>query len=301
LQTHHPGHGGWSPEPYLPEDRTAEHPDIKPLWRVKGKLPTSADLRRWCGTPWFQGGYPTCNAHVVAALLTYFERRAFGRSVDPSRRFLFKVAKNLGQTDAAGAVYIRQVMGVLKLVGAPPEAYWPYPEPKQTAPGQYAIDDPALHEEPTAFCYALSSDYRSVTYYRLDARSEQGTLDGSPARLLGRLKKHVARGIPVTLGFPLYQEVVSRSVTETPGVLAYPSEDDREVGGHAVVVVGYDDRKAAGEPATPGALLIQNSWGTTWGEKGFGWLSYRYVLEDRARDLWTLTRADWTDTQAFQI
>jgi hypothetical protein len=43
--------------------------------------------------------------------------------------------------------------------------------------------------------------------------------------------------------------------------------------GHAMVIVGYDDEKQA--------FHFVNSWGTAWGEKGFGWLSYR-----SAKALW---------------
>lgn len=37
-------------------------------------------------------------------------------------------------------------------------------------------------------------------------------------------------------------------------------------GRHAVVFVGYDDKKRA--------LLLLNSWGTAWGDKGYAWMSY---------------------------
>lgn len=38
------------------------------------------------------------------------------------------------------------------------------------------------------------------------------------------------------------------------------------LGGHAVSLVGYDDAK--------GAFLIRNSWGESWGEKGFAYMDY---------------------------
>lgn len=36
---------------------------------------------------------------------------------------------------------------------------------------------------------------------------------------------------------------------------------------HVVLLIGWDDNK--------GAWLIKNSWGTNWGEEGFGWVKYR--------------------------
>ncbi len=41
---------------------------------------------------------------------------------------------------------------------------------------------------------------------------------------------------------------------------------DSDGGGHAVLIVGWDD--------TRGAWLIKNSWDTDWGENGFGWIGY---------------------------
>lgn len=48
-----------------------------------------------------------------------------------------------------------------------------------------------------------------------------------------------------------------------------PSPEGAVVGGHALCVVGYDNGRDA--------LLIQNSWGTSWGAQGRAWIPYRYV------------------------
>jgi hypothetical protein len=38
-------------------------------------------------------------------------------------------------------------------------------------------------------------------------------------------------------------------------------------------------------PEGKGALLVRNSWGTAWGDQGYGWLPYAYVRDELAVDL----------------
>ena len=151
---------GWSPDPVDPRDLTAGHDKVRDAMKKVGlrrlerrgrRLPPKVDLSEWAGPVYFQGGFNTCNSHVVAGLVTYFENRAFGKSVAPSRLFLYKVARNFLQTTGDAGVYIRQVMGVLKLVGVPPERYWPYPDPgTMTQPRALVAQIAALLKLPAA-------------------------------------------------------------------------------------------------------------------------------------------------------
>jgi C1A family cysteine protease len=67
------------------------------------------------------------------------------------------------------------------------------------------------------------------------------------------------------------------------------------------MTVGYDDSmkiKSGGIERT-GALLIRNSWGKGWGDAGYGWLPYDYVLMGMATEFWSILEQEWIDTGTF--
>ena len=82
------------------------------------------------------------------------------------------------------------------------------------------------------------------------------------------------------------------------GEIPFPGSGDTLEGGHAILAVGYDDNKKIG--SANGALLIRNSWGTQWGDKGYGWLPYAYVEQGLADDFWSMVKAEFVDTDLFK-
>ncbi len=245
---------------------------------------SAQDLRSWCSPVENQGALGSCTAQAGVALVEYYERKAFGEYIDASRLFVYKTTRNLlGWTGDRGA-FIRTTMAALVLFGVPPEEYWPY-----------VVAD--FDEDPPAFCYAFAQSYQTLQYFRLDPPGTSRDL------LLKWIKLFLTAGLPSMFGFTVFSSIGQAT---NDGKIPYPCpKGEKRLGGHAVVAVGFDDnlkiKNTACDKETTGALLIRNSWGMAWGDKGYGWLPYEYVLRGLAVDWWTLLKSEWVDTGNFGL
>lgn len=251
--------------------------------KVTASLPKKVDLRAWCSPIEDQGQIGSCTAHASIGLYEYFERRAFGKHIDGSRLFQYKATRNLLKKTGDDGAYLRTAMASLALFGVVPEKYWPYDESK-------------VHEEPTAFLYSYAQNFQAISYYRLDG------VGVSRPQLLDTIKDHLHKGLPSIFGFTCYTSLDHAE----DGKIPFPDKKEDSDGGHAIMAVGYDDTMKISNPlnrelVTTGAFLIRNSWGTSWGQDGYGWLPYDYVLQGIADDWWTMTKAEWIDTHQFGL
>ena len=249
--------------------------------------PATVDLKPWCSPIENQKNLGSCTANAAVGVVEYCQRRAFGKHIDGSRLFVYKTTRNLMQVTGDTGAWLRNTMGALVLCGVPPEKYWPYTDAM-----------PAFDKEPPSFVYAVADDFEAVQYFCHDPLG--ANVPG--ATVLASVKNYLAAGIPSMLGFWGFPSFDSSDV---PGGIPYPCPGEQAQWGHAIVAVGYDDAKKIKNTmcnkTTTGALLVRNSWGTAWGDAGYGWLPYKYVLDVLALDFWSLLSQDWVDTKVFKF
>jgi C1A family cysteine protease len=206
-------------------------------------------------------------------LLQYFERRAHGNVLDPSRLFLYKMTRQLLHWTGDSGATLRMTAKALTRFGMPPEEHWPY------EPGR-------LDQQPKPFLFSFAKEFQPIRYVRLDPRGTSGQ------DALETVKSFLAAGFPSIFGFPVFSSLSQNQDIPFPTVFEFLR------GGQAVMAIGYDDVRVI--RSTRGALLVRNSWGSDWGEGGYGWLPDAYVKEQLAVDFWTFLKRDWLDSGEFE-
>ena len=286
---------GWLPPQPDMRDYTEAEPEVTEMTKKLGfsrsarpkAPPPVVDLRQWCSPIENQRNLGSCTAHAAVGVVEYFERRAFGKHIEGSRLFVYKATRNLMQVTGDTGAWLRNTMGALVLCGVPDEKYWKYTDAK-----------PDFDKEPPAFVYAVADNFEALRYFCHDPFG--ANVPGQT--VLNNVKRYLLAGIPSMFGFWGFPSFNSCDVK---GGIPYPCPRERARWGHAIVAVGYDDKKKIKNTmcnkTTTGALLIRNSWGTGWGDQGYGWLPYDYVKDRLALDFWSLLRMEWVDTKNFGI
>jgi len=243
------GKYGWKPD--LPDIRDYPFKLSKKL-----DLPMSWDLRPGCSEVENQADIGSCTGNAAAGALEYKDNNRDGKYKEVSRLFIYYHGRALidAINDDSGA-YIRDVIKGLAKYGACDEEFFPY-EPEKFA----------IQPSKTAYKDALKRVIHS--YYRIaDNR-------------VAAIKQAVYTCKPVIFGFTVYTGFESEEVSQT-GKMWLPKPNENMVGGHAVLIVGYDDEY--------GYFIVRNSWGPSWGDEGYFYMPYEYIENPNlSDDFWVI-------------
>ena len=242
---------GWLPD--LPDHRDQLYAAPIPLLAV---LPAKIDLTSLCPPVYDQGLLGSCTANAIAAAFQFdLLKQSAPTAFTPSRLFIYYNERVLEGTVASDSgAQLRDGIKSVAKTGDCPESEWPYAIAK-------------FRTKPPAQCYRDAVRHTAVSYQRLTP-------------VLSQLRGCLASGYPFVFGFTVYESFETAAVAQT-GHAPLPAAAERSLGGHAVLGVGYDDRRQW--------FIVRNSWGAKWGLKGYFTLPYAYLMDaDLTADFWTI-------------
>jgi len=254
----------WIPD--LPDQRDLLYSAAR---RPAAILPALVDLREQCSAIEDQGKIGSCTANALAGLLEFLELIDIAdqdaddpqlyradRFDDVSRLFIYYNERFLrGTVGEDSGASLREGIKALARWGSCRETLWKYLPAK-------------VFSKPTKAAYREALGHRVSSYSRLESLSD--------------MRQCLADGFPFAFGFAVYESFQTAKVAKT-GIMPIPKLSEKMLGGHAVMAVGYDDKKRQ--------LIVRNSWGEAWGQQGYFRMPYAVAETPRlCGDFWTVRR-----------
>ena len=223
-------------------------PSTRTTFPTTSPLESIVDLRPYC-PPVVDDVTVGCSAvSAIACLHDYWmmHRQPFTRFSPVSRLFGYYVARDAsgppGATRLDGGCTLRQALHSLRTTG------W-------CAETEHPFHPARVHSAPTLDAYDNAWVYPLVRYARVEPNVDA-------------FRRVLSAHYPIACALPVCASVVTDTVALT-GEWPLPTSKDVFQGGHAVVVVGYDDARER--------FIVRNSWGRGWGEEGYGYIGYGWM------------------------
>ena len=214
------------------------------------------DLRINMPNIYTQGSLGSCTANAIAGAYEYIQIIQKNKSIfTPSRLFIYYNERNIENTiNLDSGAQIRDGIKTLNKIGIIPECDWPY-------------DISKFKVKPNDKLYIEANKFKTKKYKKI-------------LQDLNHLKQALNDGYPIIFGFKVYESFESKQIKNT-GEMIIPKKNEKILGGHAVLAVGYiEDKKV---------FIIRNSWGEQWGDKGYFYMPYSYILNKKlANDMWII-------------
>ena len=214
----------------------------------------SVDLREFCSPVENQGTLGSCTANALAGNIEFLDEKNGGGYQDSSRLFIYYNERVLEHTpDSDSGAMLRDGIKTLHKNGVCPESEWPY-------------DISKFANKPTPGCYKDAKAHRIESYHRITTLQDMLTC--------------LTEGFPFVFGFAVYESFENQKTAQT-GIAQMPKKDERMIGGHAVLAVGFNQKEKR--------FVARNSWGKVWGMDGYFTMPFQY-LETLADDFWTIRK-----------
>lgn len=225
-----------------PNPQPQPQPSPNPPPPPSPPLPASVDLRPLCPPIYDQGGLESCVSNATAGSVEFTQMsEKLADIFTPARLFIYYNQRVLeGTVSQNVGTSFSDAITVVTKQGSPHETLWPYDE------SQFAVQPPG-----SVYTDGLS---HLVTAYEYVNQTETA------------FKEALYSNLPVMIGVVVYPSFESAP----NGVVPMPAPTEAPLGGHAILLVGYDDASQT--------FIFRNSWGTGWGNQGYGTLPYAFVV-----------------------
>lgn len=229
---------------------------LPPPHLLSDPLPAKVDLRQYDAPIADQRQMGECTGEALAGLAGNILARDAQYFAVSSLAIYYWERELEGTTQQDSGANLSDGMSVLQNRGCPPSGLWP--------------DEPRLlYFMPSTVVVTQAAKHRL-----LDPESVPQDLTS--------IKTCLAQGKPVVVGIDVYESFESDRVAQT-GIIPMPGDGEIFEGGHAMVLVGYDD--------SLGGFIDRNSWGVSWGQLGYCMIPYDYILNPKlCSDLHTGSR-----------
>lgn len=220
---------------------------------VKSSLPQSVDHSAHIPPVGNQGSYGSCVGWAAGYYYkTYQEYEDYGWSVtDPEHIFSASFVYNHINGGGDHGAFFEDAFKLLVDNGCATVKEFPYQ---------------VYTSWPSESTYFNALKFRSNEFFYINAQNLSG---------IQQLKQHIADGHCAVLGISVYPNFDNIQLYNYTYCSADVSGSSR--GGHAVTIIGYDDNRVTSDGT--GAFKLVNSWGTSWGQSGFFWMSYTAVMD----------------------
>lgn len=230
-------------------------------------LPPKVDLRPHLTDVEEQVGF-SCVANACAGAYEYLAKRHLGEAGDVSRLFIyFNARRECGDEDQDDGTTMQAAIDGLKKYGACHENLWPN-------------DETYITEEPASEAYEHAANFKIA-----EAEYVETDLD---------LYRHtLAEGYPIAFCLNTFSSF--DDATDNRGRVPVPKKTEQvreEHGWHAMLCVGYLDKDKM--------FIVRNSWGQEWGDNGYCYIPYNYVIHDalNGHDTWVVKAIEDLDFSA---
>lgn len=215
-----------------------------------GCLPKKIDFSEEFGSLKDQGKLGSCTAQAITLLLEYIlKRNGYKEKLSPLYVY-YNERKLTDSIDKDSGASLSDAIKAIKKYGACREQTWPYEKVQDT----YKIRPPneAYLEGKQIF------DQKKMIHINLPHD-------------INVIKSILSERVPILCGINVFLSAESTKVRKT-GVIPLPSSHEKPMGSHAIMLVGYDDSKQL--------FKFANSWGKKWGDRGFGYIPYKFIMNN---------------------